>query len=114
MTIKRGDIWLVNLEPVLGAEMRKTRPVVVISLDCIGKLPIRLVAPITDWKPHYQNHIWIVKIKPSNINSLSKESAIDTLQLRGVDASRRFYRKLGQVENDILNQIIIAIKSIIE
>ena len=33
MNIKRGEIWLVNLDPTIGAEIRKTRPVVVISSD---------------------------------------------------------------------------------
>ncbi|MEI6065034.1 MAG: type II toxin-antitoxin system PemK/MazF family toxin, partial [Pseudanabaena sp. ELA748] len=51
MKPNRGEIWLVNLEPTVGAEIRKTRPVVVISSDAIGKLPIKLIAPITDWKP---------------------------------------------------------------
>lgn len=40
---KRGEIWLVNLEPTIGAEIRKTRPAVVVSSDFIGKLPLKLV-----------------------------------------------------------------------
>lgn len=31
MNMKRGEIWLVNLDPTLGAEIRKTRPVVVVN-----------------------------------------------------------------------------------
>ena len=50
MKVDRGDIWLVNLEPTIGAEIRKTRPVVVIGSDAVGLLPIRLVAPLTGWK----------------------------------------------------------------
>jgi mRNA interferase MazF len=40
MTInpKRGEIWLVNLDPTVGAEIKKTRPALVISSDFIGKL----------------------------------------------------------------------------
>ena len=48
MNIKRGEIWLVNLNPTIGAEIRKTRLVVIVSSDAIGALPIRLVAPVTD------------------------------------------------------------------
>jgi len=44
MNISRGEIWKVNLDPDIGAEIRKTRPVVVVSSDAIGALPIRLVA----------------------------------------------------------------------
>ena len=46
MSMKRGEIWLVNLDPVLGVEIRKTRPVVIVNSDAIGVLPIRLIAPI--------------------------------------------------------------------
>ncbi|ACB53253.1 putative PemK-like protein [Crocosphaera subtropica ATCC 51142] len=37
---KRGEIWLVNFDPTLGSEIRKTRPAIVISSDAAGKLPI--------------------------------------------------------------------------
>ena len=49
-TPKRGEIWLVNFDPTIGAEIRKSRPAVVISSNAVGKLPIKLIAPITDWK----------------------------------------------------------------
>jgi mRNA interferase MazF len=39
MNISRGDVWKVNLDPTIGAEIRKTRPVVVISSDAVGVLP---------------------------------------------------------------------------
>ena len=66
MLPKRGEIWLVNLDPTVGAEIQKrlapvgfpdaksetrqTRPAIIISSDYIGKLPLKLVVPITDWK----------------------------------------------------------------
>ena len=39
MNVSRREIWLVNLDPTLGAEIRKTRPVVVVNSDSIGALP---------------------------------------------------------------------------
>jgi len=36
---KRGEIWLVNFDPTVGAEIKKIRPAVVISSDGVGKLP---------------------------------------------------------------------------
>lgn len=47
---KRGEVWRVNFDPTIGTEIKKTRPAVVISSDAVGKLPIKLVAPIIDWK----------------------------------------------------------------
>ncbi len=59
MKIQRAEIWLVNLEPTVGAEIRKTRPIVVVSSDAVGTLPIRLVAPLTEWKDHFTGNSWI-------------------------------------------------------
>jgi mRNA interferase MazF len=113
MKPNRGEIWLVNLEPTVGAEIRKTRPVVVISSDAIGKLPIKLIAPITDWKPYFEENIWHIKIEPDSINGLSKVSAIDTLQLRGLDTTR-FIRQLGRISEEIMMEVTIAIALVIE
>lgn len=111
--IKRGEIWLVNLDPTIGAEIRKTRPVVVINSDEIGILHIKLVAPLTEWKEFLGLNIWHVKIKPDSKNHLSKVSAVDTLQLRGVD-TQRFVQKLGSVSQEAMQSIIEAVAAVIE
>ena len=113
MTIKRGDVWLVNLDPTIGAEIRKTRPVVVVSSDAIGVLPIRLVAPLTEWKSRFETNIWHIRVDPDNENGLTKTSAVDALQLRGVD-TRRFVRKMGRVSPMIMEAIVTAIAAVIE
>jgi mRNA interferase MazF len=103
----------VNFDPTVGAEIKKTRPAVVISSDAVGRLPIKLVAPITDWKDHYTANIWHVRIDPDSLNGLSKPSAVDALQLRGMD-SQRFVRRLGQVPPTQLEEIVLAIAAVIE
>ena len=113
MTIKRGEIWVVNLEPTIGTEIRKTRPVVVVSSDAIGVLPLRLVAPITEWKEYLSRNIWHVKIEPDRSNGLIKISSVDTLQLRGIDTSR-FLKRLGVVSSSIMCAIVAAIAAVIE
>ena len=110
---KRGEIWLVNFDPTVGAEIKKVRPAVVISSDSVGKLPIKLIAPITDWKTYFSANFWPVKIEPNSINGLNKASAIDTLQLRGVDL-QRFIRKLGSVSEITMLEIVAAIATVIE
>src|SRR5712691_3213445 len=105
MPPRRGEIWLVRFDPTIGSEIRKTRPALVISSDAVGRLPIKLVTPITDWKDHYAAHIWHVRIDPGPTNGLMKTSAADALQLRGVD-HLRFVRKLGDVSSVILRQIV--------
>ncbi len=113
MDINRGDVWLVNLEPTIGTEIRKTRPVVVVSSDGIGVLPIRMVTPLTEWKAYFDNNIWHVKIIPDKLNGLDKISAVDALQLRGID-TQRFVKKFGIVSNAIMRSIVEAIAIIIE
>lgn len=110
---KRGEIWLVNLEPTLGVEIKKIRPVVVINSDAIGKLPLKLIAPFTDWKNYFAKNPWHVKINPNNANNLSKISAVDTLQLRGVDI-QRFQKKLGILSPEEMKIIIVAILTVID
>jgi len=113
LTIRRGDIWLVSLDPTLGAEIRKTRPAVVVSSDAVGILPVKLVAPITDWKGYYAHNVWHVQILPDESNGLSKVSAVDVLQLRGVDA-QRFTQKLGRASPIVMDTLASAIAAIVE
>ena len=47
----RGEIWLVDFDPAVGAEIRKLRPALVISVNTMRRLPLWTVVPITDWKP---------------------------------------------------------------
>ncbi len=63
---RRGEIWLVDFDPAVGAEIHKIRPAVVISLDTIGRLPLRPVVPITDWKPQYGSYPWFVELPASS------------------------------------------------
>ena len=78
---KRGEIWVVNFDPTIGAEIRKSRPAVVISSDAVGRLPIKLIAPITDWKRSFGANLWHLQIRPNQANGLTKISAVDTLQI---------------------------------
>jgi mRNA interferase MazF len=71
---KRGEIWLVDFDPAVGAEIRKIRPAVIISMDTIGRLPLRMVVPVTDWKPQYASLPWFVELPASPTNGLAKDS----------------------------------------
>ena len=41
----RGEVWDIDFDLTVGAEIQKTRPAVVLSINSIGHLPIKLVAP---------------------------------------------------------------------
>lgn len=110
---KRSEIWLVNLNPTIGAEIQKTRPAVIISSDYIGKLPLKLVVPITDWKPYFIANLWHIRINASPENGLSKPSSADVLQTRSVDI-QRFVRKPGSLAESDLQEITRALAAVIE
>ena len=107
MRPKRGEIWLVDFEPTIGSEIKKIRPALVISSDAINKLPIKLVSPITDWKPYF------AAIESTPSNGLSKISTLDALQLRGLDV-QRFIRRLGTISEKTMAEVAIAIVTVIE
>ncbi len=111
--LKRGEIWLVNFDPTIGAEIKKIRPAIVLSSDTVGKLPIKLIAPLTDWKDYFAHNYWHVRIMPNSTNGLTKLSAIDVLQLRGVDI-QRFIRKLGYISELEMAEIVTAVATVIE
>ena len=113
MRIKRDEIWTVCLDPTVGTEIKKTRPVVVINSDAVGILPIRLVAPLTEWKDYLAHNVWHVQVIPDPRNGLTKPSAVDTLQLRGVD-NQRFVNKLGHASAEIMRDITAAVAAVIE
>lgn len=80
----RGEIWRADLEPTRGDEIRKTRPVVVMSDDRIGRLRLRIVVPITEWDDRFAAHPWMVRLEPDASNGLAKASAADTFQVRSM------------------------------
>lgn len=110
---QRGEVWTVNFDPTVGSEIKKTRPAVVISSDAVGRLPIKLIAPLTDWKEHYSRNIWHVRIEPDRLNGLSKVSSVDALQLRGMD-TQRFVRRLGHVPATVMEEVVAAVAAVIE
>ena len=107
-TLKRGDVWLVDFDPAVGAEIRKARPAVILSVDTVGRLPLRIVVPVTDWKPVYANYPWFVELPASSTNGLAKNSGADAFQTKSVSQAR-FVRLLGHVTATQLDDIASAI-----
>ena len=90
----RGEVWRVNFDPTQGAEIRKIRPAVVISDNSIGKLPLKIVIPITEWDSSYLRYPWMTRLDLSAANGLSKTSSADAFQIRSLSLNR-FTAKIG-------------------
>jgi mRNA interferase MazF len=97
--MNQGEIWLVDLEPTIGAEINKTRPALIMSNNKLGKLPLKIIVPITGWKEHYSIAPWMIKIEPNQINGLVKISSMDCFQIRSV-SQERLVEKIGEISLD--------------
>jgi mRNA interferase MazF len=102
--MNQGEIWLINLDPTLGAEIKKTRPAVIVNDNSLGRLPLKIIVPVTDWKDSYKVAAWMVKIEPDNENNLKKISAADCFQVRSI-SELRFVSHIGKVDHDIFERI---------
>jgi len=92
--------------------MNKTRPALIINTDALGKLPLKIIVPITEWKEHYSDYPWMVKIISSRQNGLTKESAVDCFQIRSVSIER-LTTQIGSVESNIMTQVQEAVSLVI-
>ena len=102
--MRRGEVWLINLDPTVGAEIQKTRPAVIVNDDGVGLLPLRVIVPLTDWKERYRIAPWMVRIEAGKMNGLAKISAADAFQVRSV-AQERFVRLLGKLTDAHMQEV---------
>jgi mRNA interferase MazF len=102
--MKQGEIWLINLDPTVGAEIKKTRPAIIVNDNALGKLPLRIIVPITDWKDRYEIAPWMIKLNPDKENGLTKVSASDSFQVRSI-SQERFIKQIGVVSEMVMNEI---------
>ena len=106
--VKRGDIWLVNLDPTVGHEIKKSRPAVIIQNDLGNKYsPITIIAPLTS-----QNIDSIYPIEvliKKEILKLDKDSKVLLNQIRAVD-KKRLIKKLSNLDSETMIRIDEAIK----
>ena len=106
--MRRGEVWLINLDPAIGEEIKKTRPAVIVNDDAIGLLPLKVIVPITERKDRYSVAPWMVQVLPTSENRLEKVSAADAFQIRCL-AQERFVRKLGHLSDSAMKSIAKAL-----
>lgn len=106
MKIERWSVWLANLDPVVGSEQGKTRPVLVVSQTALNQtLPVVNVLPITSRKPNrriYPNETLLVK----HTANLPNESIVLCYQIRTLD-KQRLLRLIGILDDTVLQEEII-------
>lgn len=100
-SIKRFDVYLINLDPARGSEIKKTRPAVVISPDEMNVLKTVLVAPMTT-----QGFAFISRIK---VKFLNKEGLIVLDQMRAVDR-QSCVKRLGKIGSQTSHKILAVLQ----
>jgi mRNA interferase MazF len=110
--VQRSEVWLINLDPTIGAEIKKTRPAVIVNDNAIGILPLKVIVPITEWKERYSVAPWIVRLEPDTQNGLDKISGADAFQVRSV-AEQRFAKRLGTLSDTAMSSIAKALATVL-
>ena len=111
--MRKGEVWLVKLDPTVGDEIGKTRPVVVVSDDEVGKLRLKVIVPITAWNDLFSPLDWMVQLEPTSENGLAKVSAAYTFQVRSV-SKQRFVRQIGVLSDTIMDDISEALTIVLD
>ena len=112
-TLKIGDIVWVNLDPTVGDEIKKKRPVVILNNGHEKHLRLAIVVPVTNWSEIWDNNPFFVSLDPSKQNGLKKKSAVDCFQVRAV-SHLRVLDRLGAVTPSELTQIKKALALILD
>ncbi len=73
------------------------------SVSEIGVLPLRIIVPITDWKPRYTRFPWFVHLASTAGNGLSKESGADAFQVKSLSIDRFVHQKGTLMPSDVEN-----------
>jgi mRNA interferase MazF len=107
----RGEIWLVDLDPVRGREQAGKRPALVVSTDIFNHGPAELVllVPITTKDKRIPLH---VPIAPAE-SGLREPSFVKCEDLRSVSRDR-LTRRLGAVRPDTLAEVEDRLRILLE
>lgn len=102
--MKTGEIYWVNLDPTLGDEIQKKRPVVVLNGGHDKHLRLAIVVPITAWNPYWEGNPFFVTLEPDSNNGLKKKSVVDCFQIRAI-THKRFAKKIGNISTSEVYRI---------
>jgi len=100
---KRGEIFLVNFDPTIGSEIKKTRPAVILQNDSANQYsPVTIVAAVSSQMDE-RLYPTEVKLIPKE-SGLTVESVVLLNQIRTID-KQRLVKKLGQVKPETMKRI---------
>ncbi|MCF8037981.1 MAG: type II toxin-antitoxin system PemK/MazF family toxin [Desulfohalobiaceae bacterium] len=109
MSLKRGEIYYANLDPVVGSETGKTRPVLVVQND-IGNMysPTTIVAVVTEYSAKKASYPVCVAIPRSE--GLQKRSVVNLSQIRTIDKGRLLPQRLASISPQVMQEVELALR----
>ncbi len=113
MLIKQFEIWLADLNPKIGTEAGKTRPVLVVQTNLLNKIkhPSTIVCPITT---NVKKEAEILRVHLSKgMANLHKDCDVMIDQIRAID-NKRLIKKVGNLPNDLSELVKENIKIVID
>ncbi len=106
----RGDVYLVNLDPIIGKEIGKARPAVIVQNDIGNKFsPVTIIAPISSVK-EITNPLPIMILLKKGEGGLAGDSYVDCGQIRTVDKDQRLITKFGTIDKNKMLEVDKALK----
>ena len=104
MQVKRFEIWVADLNPQLGAEPGKTRPVLVVQTNLLNKIPhpSTIICPLTT-NIQKESEILRVHIKKGTA-SLNENCDIMIDQVRSID-NKRLIKRLGELPESLSTKV---------
>jgi len=108
--IKRGEIYYADLDPVVGSETGKTRPVLIIQNN-IGNLysPTTIVAVITKFSEKKATYPICVSVGQDA--GLKKNSIVNLSQIRTIDNKRLIGPKVAALSDELMGKVDKALKN---
>lgn len=102
--MRRFDVYLVNLDPTIGHEIKKTRPCVIISPDEMNRhISTVIIAPMTSVRRDYPTRV--------NCPFQGKDGQIVLDQIRTVDKTR-LVKELGRISKDESSQTLTLLREL--
>jgi len=100
---RRGEIWLVSFDPTLGAEIKKTRPALILQNDIANQAsPITIVAAVTS---RFDSKLYPTEVMVrKQVSVLLVDSVVLLNQIRSVDITR-LIRRLGRLDSETMMRV---------
>jgi mRNA interferase MazF len=107
--MRQGEIWMSDLNPVIGSEQSGRRPVVILSGNLMNRfLQVIITAPLTSKIKNYQGNPILT---PSSLNGLKLESELMVFHIRSISKDR-LIEKIGELKEAELKQALATLTDI--